>query len=76
MSDWDFLHEMHNRGYSPEEIADAAGSGAAPWQWDYIAKQETNAEWESLKSLRHSGGISRAEFLKRKAKIFGKSIQA
>lgn len=29
MSDWDFLHEMNERGYSPEEIADAAGSGAA-----------------------------------------------
>ena len=27
MSDWDFLHEMHDRGYSAEEIADAAGSG-------------------------------------------------
>jgi hypothetical protein len=71
MSDWDFLHDMHNRGYSPEEIADAAGSGAAPWQWDQIAKQETNAEWEKLKSLRNSGRISRAEFLKRKAEILG-----
>lgn len=29
MSDWDFLHEMHERGYSADEIADAAGSGAA-----------------------------------------------
>jgi hypothetical protein len=70
MSDWDFLHEMHDRGYSQEEIADAAGSGAAPWEWDYIAKQETNAEWENLKSQRNSGSISRAEFLKRKAEIF------
>lgn len=34
MSDWDFLYEMNERGYSPEEIADAAGSGAAPWEWD------------------------------------------
>ena len=25
MSDWEFLHEMNERGYSPEEIADAAG---------------------------------------------------
>ena len=30
MSDWDFLYEMNERGYSPEEIANAAGSGAAP----------------------------------------------
>ena len=76
MSDWDFLHEMRNQGYSSEAILDAAFSGAAPWEWDYIAKQETNAEWESLKSLRNSGDISRAEFLKRKAKIFGKGGQA
>lgn len=40
MSDWDFLHEMNERGYSPEEIADAAGSGAAPWEWEYI-----DGEW-------------------------------
>ena len=70
MSDWDFLHEMRESGYSSEEILDAAGSGAAPWEWDYIAKQETNAEWENLKSQRNSGSISRAEFLKRKAEIF------
>lgn len=39
MSDWDFLYEMHERGYSPEEIADAAGSGAAPWEWEYISRE-------------------------------------
>lgn len=39
MSDWDFLHEMHDRGYSADEIADAAGSGAAPWEWEYIDRQ-------------------------------------
>jgi hypothetical protein len=27
MSDWDFLHDMHNDGYSPEQIADAAAGG-------------------------------------------------
>ena len=37
MSDWDFLHEMRERGYSPEEIADAAGCGVAPWEWKYIS---------------------------------------
>jgi len=36
MSDWDFLYEMNERGYSAQEIADAAGSGAAPWEWEYI----------------------------------------
>lgn len=39
MSDWDFLYEMNERGYSPEEIADAAGSGAAPWEWEDINKE-------------------------------------
>lgn len=30
MSDWDFLYEMHDLGCSPNEIMDAASSGAAP----------------------------------------------
>ena len=69
MSDWDFLHEMHDRGYSAKDIAVAAGSGAAPWEWDYIAKQETNMELESLQRLRNTREITREEFLKRKAEI-------
>lgn len=36
MSDWDFLHDMHNEGYSVDEIADAAAMGYAPWQAKYI----------------------------------------
>ena len=32
MGDWDFLYEMNERGYSPDEIADAAGAGMAPWE--------------------------------------------
>ena len=28
MSDWDFLHEMHDQGYSPEQIAHAAADVA------------------------------------------------
>jgi len=39
MSDWDFLHDMHNEGYSPEQIADAAACGYNPWEhgsWDNI----------------------------------------
>ena len=71
MSDWDFLYEMNERGYSPEEIVDAAGSGAAPWEWEHIEKQEMKAEWEQLKALRSTGQISREEFKKRKAQIFG-----
>ena len=71
MSDWDFLYEMNERGYSPDEIADAAASGAAPWEWAQIERQEKKAEWEQLKALRDTGQISREEFKKRKALIFG-----
>lgn len=44
MSDWEFLHEMHARGYSAYEIADAAGSGAAPWEWERIDRELTRQE--------------------------------
>jgi hypothetical protein len=30
MSDWDFLHDMHNDGYSQKDIADAAACGYSP----------------------------------------------
>jgi hypothetical protein len=36
MSDWDFLHDMHNKGYSADAITDAAAVGYAPWQEKYI----------------------------------------
>jgi len=40
MSDWDFLHDMHNDGYSPEQIADAASCGYNPWEWQPIHEKE------------------------------------
>lgn len=43
MSDWDFLYEMNDRGYSPEQIADAAGSGAAPWEWAQLDRKWVDA---------------------------------
>jgi len=46
MSDWDFLYEMKDRGYSPEEIADAAGSGAAPWEWNHISREWIDSQFE------------------------------
>jgi hypothetical protein len=46
VGDWDFLYEMNERGYSPEEIADAAGSGAAPWEWEYITKEWLDSQFE------------------------------
>jgi len=44
MSDWDFLHEMHARGCSAEEIADAAAVGYAPWDEAYISRQWVDEE--------------------------------
>ena len=46
MSDWDFLYEMNERGYSAQEIADAAGSGAAPWEWEYIDRAWVDSQLE------------------------------
>lgn len=40
MSDWDFLHDMHNDGYSPEQIADAAACGYNPWEWEPVHEKE------------------------------------
>jgi hypothetical protein len=36
MSDWEFLHDMHNDGYSPEQIAEAAACGYNPWEWEPV----------------------------------------
>jgi hypothetical protein len=47
MSDWDFLYEMNERGYSAEEIADAACSGAAPWEWEYISRDWIDSQLET-----------------------------
>lgn len=46
MSDWDFLHDMHDQGYSPEDIADAAATGVAPWQWKYVDREWANEQLE------------------------------
>jgi len=40
MSDWDFLHDMHNDGYSPEQIVDAAACGYNPWEWVPVNEKE------------------------------------
>lgn len=47
MSDWDFLYEMNERGFSAEETAEAAGSGAAPWEWEYIDREWVNSQLEN-----------------------------
>lgn len=43
MSDWDFLHDMHYDGYSPEQIADAAACGYNPWEWEPLNEKELPA---------------------------------
>src|SRR5690554_3445433 len=51
MSDWDFLHDMHNEGFSLEQIADAAACGYNPWEhgdWDNIEEFiDDEAGWDS-----------------------------
>ncbi|WP_296593222.1 hypothetical protein [Methylophaga sp.] len=42
MSDWDFLHDMHKDGCSPEQITDAAACGYNPWDFEYI---DIDREW-------------------------------
>ena len=42
MSDWEFLFEMQDEGYSPEEIMDAASCGEAPSEAYHI--EETRRE--------------------------------
>lgn len=44
MGDWEFLYEMKERGYSPEEIADAASSGIAPWEWSYLDREWVDSQ--------------------------------
>ena len=46
MGDWDFLHEMHDQGYSPEEIADATAFGVAPWEWKYLDREWVDSQLE------------------------------
>ncbi len=43
MGDWDFLYEMNERGYSAEDIADAAGCGLAPWQVTHLDREWLNS---------------------------------
>lgn len=44
MSDWDFLHEMRDRGYSADDIALAAGVGYAPWEEVFISREWVDEE--------------------------------
>lgn len=48
MGDWDFLHDMHNDGYSPEQIVDAAACGYNPNEIDLAAWGYSPDEWHSI----------------------------
>ncbi|MBL0093740.1 MAG: hypothetical protein IPP50_16280 [Piscinibacter sp.] len=68
MSDWDFLHEMHDQGFSARDIADAAAVGYAPWDAPYLSTEWVDAELAdrsptSATSLRQEAQVrSRAGF--------------
>lgn len=80
MSDWDFLHDMHDAGYSADAISDAAAIGYAPWQSPNFDDEDTGMDPEveqqltlsaldSLERLRQVNGITRAQYLECKAAI-------
>jgi len=48
MSDWDFLYEMHEQGYSADEIALAAGVGYAPSEEAYLSREWVDEELKDL----------------------------
>jgi hypothetical protein len=65
MSDWDFLHDMHDQGYSPEAIADAAAVGYAPWERVYLSKEWIESELEDESSDDASSLRPRQQFRSR-----------
>jgi hypothetical protein len=60
VSDWDFLHEMHERGHSAEDIADAAAVGYAPYEEPHLSKEWIDAELEN-QPLDNAGSLKRKE---------------
>ncbi|CAN7186449.1 hypothetical protein LJR071_000421 [Pseudomonas sp. LjRoot71] len=63
MSDWDFLHDMHNEGYSAEQIADAAACGYNPWE-DYIDELiDDEGGWDSNSELKNPTNLQLWELL-------------
>lgn len=64
MSDWDFLHDMHNDGYSPDQIADAAACGYNPDEIDLAALGYSPDEWQAIDDdelFSVSRGVSRGQ---------------
>ncbi|OEE20766.1 hypothetical protein [Aliivibrio fischeri] len=48
MSEWDFLHDMRNEGYSADQIADAAACGYNVYEIDLEDYGYSNDEWEAI----------------------------
>ena len=76
MSDWEFLHEMRELGYSAQEIADAAGSGAAPWEWEYIDREWVDSQLEDGVEDKCLSGEPRNSFQSRDGFPFSTIAQA
>jgi hypothetical protein len=76
MSDWDFLYEMNERGYSAEDIADAAASGAAPWEWEYIDREWVDSQLEDGSSCKSISAKQSPPFQSRDGFPFSTLVQA
>jgi hypothetical protein len=75
MSDWDFLHEMYERGYSADDIADAAAVGYAPWHEIQIDLQWIDDELAEEEAEDASTLARRAQFRSREGFPFSMSTQ-
>lgn len=70
MSDWEFLHEMNERGYSAEEIADAAASGAAPWEWEHLDRGWLDSQFDDEPRQPFQGSVEFPLSTLKQAEIF------
>lgn len=48
MGDWDFLYDMHERGYPAEEIAHARACGYAPWESIHLEAEWVDSELDDV----------------------------
>ena len=60
MSDWDFLHDMHNDGYSPDQIADAAACGYNPDEIDVSEWGYSADVWQPIDDNEQPAEVSKA----------------
>jgi hypothetical protein len=76
MSDWEFLHEMSERGYTAEAMADAAATGAAPWEWEYIDRHWIDSQLQGASEVEILATESGASFQSRAGFPFNTLAQA